>query len=67
MTDEGLDGMWLCPHCKIWVGSKLDTCREGHERPRIPVTTQDVEVAVSTRVTRWDRIRLKVRKLLGWW
>ena len=64
--DEDLDAMWLCPHCAIWVGTKLDTCSEGHERPRIPVTHDDVAVDDSRHVARTDRIRVKARKLLGW-
>ena len=64
MTD--LDAMWFCPECRTWVGRKLDQCvTEGHPRPRIPVTTDDVDVDHAFDVTRRMRLRVKARKFLG--
>ena len=66
VDEDNPESMWLCPRCEIWVGWKLNSCREGHDRPRIPVRVEDVEEEISWRVSRWDRYRVKARKLGGW-
>ncbi|WP_018257663.1 hypothetical protein [Halomicrobium katesii] len=56
---------WYCPECAIWVGWKLDTCSEGHDRPRLPLRYVDVEYDDAWRVERRDRLRGKVHSLWG--
>lgn len=58
------DSMWLCPECEIWVGRKLRRCQEGHQRPLVPVCTDDVGPDVSWRVSDRERWRVKLGKLL---
>jgi len=59
---------WYCPKCEggMWVGWKRDTCGEGHERPRLPLRYDDVDVDNSWQVTRRDRLRGALRSLVGW-
>ena len=66
LGDDDLDSMWLCPECETWVGTELETCRRDHERPSIPVCSDDVDADWSKRMTRWDRYRVKLRKLVRW-
>ena len=58
-------GMWLCPRCETWVGRKLDECNAGHARPFVPVWSGLVDVDDSRQVTARQRLRAKVRGLLG--
>ncbi|WBE14042.1 hypothetical protein CWS96_gp09 [Saline Natrinema sp. J7-1 virus 1] len=60
------ESMWFCPHCTKWVGCKLDRCLEGHDRPRLPLRSDDVDFDASWRVDLRDRLRGKLRSLLGW-
>jgi hypothetical protein len=62
--DDDLPAMWYCPNCRTWNGRKLGRCLGcDHDRPRLPVTTEDVPVQNSTDVTLTHRVRAKVRKL----
>lgn len=71
MTDRIVDDSdatpspWYCPHCEMWVGKKLDSCLEGHSRPRLPLYYDDVDVDFSEWVTTRDRVRAKLRRLTG--
>ena len=56
---------WYCPHCEMWIGKKLDSCLEGHSRPRLPLYYDDVDFDDSWRVTQRDRVRAKLRRLIG--
>ena len=58
--------MWFCPSCVAWNGSELDRCLEcERDRPRVPVTTADVEVDDARRVTTRRRVAVKLAKLLN--
>jgi len=58
--------MWFCANCVAWNGSKLDRCLEcERDRPRIPVTTAGVDVDDARQVTRRERYRIKLEKLLN--
>jgi len=62
-TDRS-ESPWYCPECKAWVGWRLDRCvREGHSRPRFPLRYCDVDFDYSLKVTRWHRLRAKLRGL----
>jgi hypothetical protein len=71
MTDRVVDDAdatpspWYCPHCEMWVGKKLDSCLEGHSRPRLPLFYDDVDVDDSWRVGLRDRVRAKLRRVIG--
>ena len=56
---------WYCPHCEMWIGKKLDSCLNGHARPRLPLYYDDVDFDDSWRVTQRDRVRAKLRRLIG--
>lgn len=58
--------MWYCPNCVAWNGSELDQCLEcERDRPRVPVTTADVDVDDARNVTTSRRVAVKVEKLLN--
>lgn len=64
MTD--VDAMWFCPDCRTWNGTKLPRCLGcKRERPRIPVTVDDVDVDDARRVTTRDRLVTKAKKLVS--
>lgn len=71
MTDRVVDeldatpSMWYCPHCEMWVGKKLDSCLEGHSRPRLPLYSADVDFDNSWRVRLRDRVRSKLLRVIG--
>ena len=56
---------WFCPHCEMWIGKTLDSCLNGHARPRLPLYYDDVDFDDSWRVTQRDRVRAKLRRLIG--
>jgi hypothetical protein len=58
---------WYCPNCGSWIGWKLDTCLNGHDRPRLPLRYDDVEFDHSAYVSWRHRTRGKIRSLLGKW
>jgi len=42
-----------------------DSCLDGHARPRLPLYYDDVDFDDSWRVTQRDRVRAKLRRLIG--
>ena len=62
--DDWVRDMWYCPDCEHWVGRAREECSCGRERPRLPLFHEDVEFDNSRRVTRWDRLRAKIRRVL---
>ncbi|WP_181691371.1 hypothetical protein [Natronomonas sp. LN261] len=63
--EDATPSPWYCPHCEMWVGTKLDTCLEGHSCPRLPLYYDDVDVDTSWRVTLRDRVRSKLQRVIG--
>lgn len=60
MTDHR-DSPWYCPGCERWVGWKRSECSCGRQEPRLPLRYEDVDVDSSRRVTRRDRLAVKLR------
>lgn len=62
---DAMPSPWYCPHCETWVGKKLDSCLNGHTRPRFPLYYDDVEFDYSLRVAWRHRIRAKLWRIRG--
>jgi hypothetical protein len=61
-----LSAMWYCPTCETWNGTKLDRCLGcERERPRVPVTSDDVPVDDSRDVTLAMRARAKAGRIFS--
>lgn len=65
MKDDPSRCMWYCPDCQKWVGSKLDSCPCGAEKPRYPLLNKYDVNKPSYRVTTADRLRAKARRIIN--
>lgn len=61
MADERDGEMWFCPDCELWIGSKLDKCKDRHSRPRFEIRTGDVRGFVDPQASTVSRAGRLVR------
>lgn len=57
--------MWFCPHCPIWVGSRLEDCKRGHRPPHWEIRSGDVPFSRADNVSYSPRLLQLYWKLKG--